>query len=102
MRRHRPILQTLRNVKPSEPVFVQDERRVARNRLESAFVSGWPKLRRLLDREIGLIGARPFALGLVPPDQFLVLAPRFAGRTRARSIIYNAPIARPDEAPAVT
>ena len=40
-------------------------------------------------------------LALVPPDQFLALAPRLAGRSGARSIIYNAAIARPDEAPAV-
>ena len=38
---------------------------------------------------------------LVPPDQFFALAPRLARRTGTRSIIYDAAIGRPDEAPAV-
>src|SRR5206468_6456559 len=76
---HRSILQTARDVKPPEPVFMRDERRVAGNPIKAALVSGWSKLWRLLHRKIGVINARPFALHLVPPDQFLAIAPRLAG-----------------------
>src|SRR5207302_9602916 len=86
-------------MKPAQPVLVQHEWRVPRNCLESGFVSGWPKLRRFFDWEIGLIVPGPFALGLIPPDQLLPIAPRLAGRAGARSIIYNTAVARPGEAP---
>src|SRR5438477_52339 len=59
------------------------------------------KLGRLVGHEIRNVDTAPFALLLVPPDQFLALAPGFAGRRRARSIIYDATISRPGEAPAV-
>src|SRR6266567_3645636 len=101
VRRHRAVLQTARNVKPAEPIFMQNEGSVAANPIEAALVSGWSKLWRLLQRKIGGINARPFALHLVPPDQFLAIAPRLAGRAGARSIIYDAPISRPREAPTV-
>src|SRR5205085_6768408 len=102
VRRHWSVLQTFRHMQPAEAVFVQDEGGVAGDRVESVLVSSWPKLRRFFDREIRLIVAGPFALRRVPPNQFLALTPGLTGRTRARSIIYNAAIARPDEAPAVT
>src|SRR6266850_7250813 len=99
MCRHRSVLQTARDVKPPEPVFMRDKRRVAGNPIKAALVSGWSKLWRLLHRKIGVINACPFTLHLVPPDQFLAFAPRFTGRAGARSIIYDASIARPGEAP---
>jgi len=80
---------------------MQNEGRVATNAVEAALVSGWSKLWRLLHGKIGVISARPFALRLIPPDQFLAIAPRLAGRAGARSIIYDAAIARPGEAPTV-
>src|SRR6266566_8269389 len=86
MCRHRSILQTARDIKPPEPVFMRDERRVAGNPIKAALVSGGSKLWRFLHRKIGIINASPFALRAVPPDQFLAIAPRFAGRTGARSI----------------
>src|SRR5438270_2953499 len=101
MRRHRPILQTLRNVEPAEPVFVQHERRVPGNCIKTALVSAWSKFRRLFWRKIGNVDTGPFALPLVPPNQFLALAPRLAGRFGARPIIYDTAVARPGEAPAV-
>src|SRR5438309_5212510 len=101
MRRHRPVLQTLRNVKPAESVFVQHERRVPRDCIESALVSGGAKFGRLFGRKIGNVDAGPFAFPLVPPDQFLALAPWLAGRFGARSIIYDAAIAPPGEAAAM-
>src|SRR4030095_3019907 len=68
MGRHRSILQTARDIKPAEAVFMQNEGSVARNRIKAALVSGWSKSWRLLYRKIGVISARPFALHLVPPD----------------------------------
>src|SRR6266446_7923106 len=85
VRRHRAVLQTARNVKPPEPIFMQNEGSVAANPIEAALISGWSKLWRLLHWKIRDINARPFALHLVPPDQFLAIAPRLAGRTGARS-----------------
>src|SRR6202022_4242577 len=82
--------------------FMQHERCVPRNRLESVLISGWSEPRRFFDREIRDVDAGPFSLPLVPPDQFLALAPRLAGRFGACSIIYNAAIGRPGKAPAVT
>src|SRR5882762_1563655 len=99
MCRHRPILQTLRNVQPAKSVFVQHERRVARDSRESGFVSSWAKPRRLIRDKIRDIDAGPLALPLVPPDQFLAIAPWLTGRFRAGSIIYNTAIGRPDEPP---
>src|SRR6266853_964022 len=90
VRRHRSILQTARDIKPAEAVFMQNEGSVAGNRIKAALVSDWAKLGRLLDRKIGVINARPSALHLVPPDQFLAIAPRFAGRTGAGSIVDDA------------
>src|SRR6266853_5924418 len=101
MCRHRSILQTARDIKPPEPVFMRDERRVAGNPIKAALVSGWSKRWGLLHRKIGSIDSGPFVLRPVPPDQFLALAPRLAGRAGTCSIIYDAAIARPGEAPTV-
>src|SRR6266403_4264414 len=43
VRRHRSILQTARDIKPAEAVFMQHEGSVARNRIEAVLVSGWSK-----------------------------------------------------------
>src|SRR2546423_4203035 len=101
MRRHRAVLQTLRHMQPAEPVFVQNEGGIAGNGVESGLISGRAKIGRFLDRKIGLIAARPFALRLIPPNQLFALAPWLARRAGARSIIYDASVARPGEAPAV-
>src|SRR5438309_6693831 len=102
VRWHRSILQTARNVKPPEAIFMQHEGRVTRDCIKPVLVSDWAKLGGLVGREIGDVDAGPFALGLVPPNQFLAVAPRRAGRAGARSIIYDAAVARPGEAPPVS
>src|SRR5581483_4029298 len=89
-------------MKPAKPVFMQNERRISGNRVEPVFVSARLIIRWLLQREIRLISAGPFPLSDVPPDKFLFLTPRPAIRRRARSIINDAAIARPGEAPTVT
>src|SRR5947207_4790591 len=80
---------------------MQDEWSVAGNRIQPIFISGRPKGRRLFNRKIRVIAAGPLILRLLPPDQFLALAPRLARRARARSVIYNASIAGPGEPPPV-
>src|SRR5437870_8531867 len=80
---------------------MQHERRVTRDCLKPVLSSDWAELGGLVGREIGDVDAGPFALGLVPPNQFLAVAPRRAGRAGARSIIYDAAVARPGEAPPV-
>ena len=100
--RHRPVLQTCRNMKPAESVFVQEKRRVAGDRVQTLLVAFRFETRALFQRKIGNVVSGPFFLRLIPPDQFLAFAPRFAIWTRARPIIDDAAIARPGEAPAVS
>src|SRR4029077_14042499 len=100
--RHRTVLQTFRHIQPGETIFVQNESRIAGNRVESGFVPGWSKLGRFFDGEIRVIETRPFTLCPVPPDQFLLLAPRFTRRRRARFIIYEAQTPRQGKPPAVS
>src|SRR5438132_12050654 len=57
--RHRSILQTARDVKPAEAVFMQHEGRIPANRLTAALVSGSPKSPRFLHRKLGVISSRP-------------------------------------------
>ena len=101
VRRYRSILQPARHIKPSESILMQDKCSIAANCIKTDLVSGWSKLWRFFHRKIGVIDARPFALRLIPPNQFLPVAPRFASRAGARSIIDDAAIARPGEAPTV-
>src|SRR5262249_11453585 len=102
MRWHRPVLQSSRDVYPREPIFVQDEGAIAWNGIESRFISGGSKLGRFTDGKIWLTESCPLALCLVPPNQLLVLAPRFTSWCRARPVVDDAPIPRPGEAPAMT
>src|SRR5206468_9837154 len=99
--RERAIVQAFGHVDPTESVLMQHEGRVARNRVQPFLLSRWSIIRRFSDRKIGDITSGPFALGLVPPDQFLTFAPRLAGWAGTCSIIYDAPIAGPGKAPAV-
>src|SRR5262249_59320800 len=99
VRRHRSILQTARHIQPPEAIFMQNKGSVAANSIKAPIISGWSKVRPLLHRKIWNIGTRPFGLHSIPPNQFLAIAPRFAGRGGARSVIYNAAITRPGEAP---
>ena len=79
VRRHRPVLQTFRDIKPAETVFVQNERRVAAesHRARFRFRSG-RKSGDFILLEIRDVDAGPFLFALVPPDEFL------ASRSTAR------------------
>src|SRR5205814_773286 len=53
MSRHRSILQTARNKKPAEAIFMQHEGRIAGNRIKPVLVSDWAKLGGFVGWEIG-------------------------------------------------
>src|SRR5438067_9454514 len=99
MRGKRAVLQSFGHVNPTQAVFVQDERRITRNCIES-FRS---YLRLVIGRfslhKSGNIDAGPFFR--VPPDQFFAFAPWMSVRPRAGTGINDSTIARPTEAPAV-
>src|SRR6266513_5108978 len=99
MRRERAILQTFRNIHPSQAVFVQDEGRVAALTIKTIFIPSWSIIGRFACLEIRNINAGP--LFRFPPDKLFAFAPRFTIRLRAGPIINDAAIAWPTEAPTV-
>src|SRR4029077_10415252 len=96
----RAILQTFWHVDPAQPVLVQDERRITRNRIEAFCAQLRLVIRSFAFHETGNINAGPFLR--VPPHEFFPFAPGTAAGTRATPVIDNPTIARPGEAPAVT
>jgi hypothetical protein len=59
MRWYRPILQTARDIKPPEAIFIQNKGSVAANCVETSLASGWPKLWGFVHRKIGVIVFSP-------------------------------------------
>src|SRR5581483_9863364 len=57
---------------------------------------------RLFGIEVGRILPRPLLLFLIPPDEFLALAPRLAVGTCRRPVVEDANIVGPGESPTVT
>jgi hypothetical protein len=68
VRRYRSILQTARDIKPPEAIFMQNKCSVAGDSVKPGLVSGWAELGGLVDREIWDVDTGPSALRLVPPD----------------------------------
>ena len=102
VRGHRAIFQPLGDVEPGEAVVVEHERGVApdgfqTDRAGRRRVAGRFRLGKIRHVETG-----PFAFFLVPPDELLALAPRFAIRLGAGAIVDDAAVTRPRETPAVT
>src|ERR1700732_31621 len=54
---------------------------------------------RLLPREVGNIEPGPTPGARVPPDVFLSLGPRLAGRVRGGAVVEDAPVAGPRKSP---
>src|SRR5437667_10459576 len=100
MSRQRSVLQTFWHIKPTQAVLVQDERRVTGNRVQSFCAYLRLVVGRFSFHESGNVYASPFFR--VPPHQFFLFAPGTAIRSRAGTIVDDAAIARPREAPAVT
>src|SRR6266516_5041966 len=100
MRRKRPILQTLWHVKPGQSVFMQNKGCIAGNRFEAFRARVRLVLRSLSLYETRDIDADPF-LG-IPPHQFFPFTPGTSVRSRTGTIVNDAAITRPREAPAMT
>ena len=100
MRGKRSVLQTFWHVNPAQAILMQDERRIARNCIETFGAYLGLVVGRLSLYKSGNIDSRPF-FG-VPPDQFFAFAPGMPVRPGAGAIINDPAIARPAEAPAVT
>ncbi len=81
------IVEPGRNPDPTEAVGVQDERLVSRE----CVVTFGARLRLVIGRlrgyEIGDIEAGPSMRGVVPPDEFFSVAPRFAVRPGGGAIV---------------
>src|SRR4029079_11953230 len=95
----RTVLQAVGYPDPSHPVRMHDERRIAAQPLVAR--AAWRRnvIRRLRAAEVRRIEAGPLAHGLVPPDEFLALAPRAPVGTRRGAVVEDAAIGRPREAP---
>src|SRR5437016_8169004 len=81
---------------------MHDERRVAGERFVAALRFAAARTRALRLGEIGHVVARPLLRLLVPPDQFLPLAPRLAVRRRGAAVVEDAPVERPGVSPAMS
>src|SRR5437870_9232149 len=80
---------------------MHDERRVAGQGLVAVFLRVAGVVGALLFREVGDVVAHPLPFRLVPPDEFLPLAPRLPVGRGGATVVEDAPIARPGVAPAV-
>src|SRR5438067_2182127 len=81
---------------------MHDEGFVPGNRLHAvAVVQITFVIGRLVELEIGSIGAGPLFLFSVPPDQGFALAPGLPVRARRRAVIKNARVFRPRKSPAM-
>src|SRR5205085_5282828 len=100
--RQRAILQSRRNPDPYHAVGMHDEWRVARQRVVAAFLFVAPIIGPLRFREIGNVVAAPLPFCLVPPNEFLPLAPRCAVGTRRAAVVENPSIERPGVAPSMS
>src|SRR5262249_20886333 len=103
MGRQRTVFQSARNVQPADAIWVQRKwpRTTERRDSESNIQFGWSSGSKVF-LVIRIVEPRPVFVCLVPPDQFLALAPRFSIRTRRCAVINDAAIVRPREPPAVT
>src|SRR4029079_5777388 len=102
MCRQRTVLQAVGYPDPSHPVRMHDEWRIAAQALVARAAWRRHAIRRLGAAEVRRIEAGPLAHGLVPPDEFLALAPWTPVGTRRGAVVEDAPIGRPREAPAMT
>ena len=96
----RSVLQTFWYVNPAQAVFMQNERRITRNCIEAFGAYLRLEVGRFSFHKAGNVYAGPFFR--VPPHQFFPFAPWMSIRPRTGAVIYDASIARPCEAPAMT
>src|SRR5579872_1401498 len=102
MRRQRTILQSARHVQPANSVRMQRKGSRAAESIGSMTVLQIRgHIRSHLLVVIGMIKAGPLLLVLIPPDKFLPFAPRLAVRARRGTVVNDAAVIRPCEAPSM-
>ncbi len=87
MRREGTVVQACRYPDPTEPIGMQDEWLVSRERIIAFGAGFWLVIGRFGGDKIGNIQASPPSRVRIPPDQLLSLAPRRfkpSGRAEAR------------------
>src|SRR6202022_2607344 len=99
MRGKRPVSEPARSKQPSATVRFEDERIRAGGPVQPDALLIGRRIGGLLYREIRDVDPRPGARTGVPPDVFLSLGPRLAGRVRGGAVVVHAPVAGPGEAP---
>src|SRR5579875_2667458 len=99
VRWQRPILHPLWREEPAPAIRLHNEGIAARNSVHARRV-GWRRIvGSLVQREIGNVVARPLFLFRVPPDVLLALRPGAALRIRRCTVVEDAPVGGPGEAP---
>src|SRR5688572_18687289 len=81
---------------------MHDERRVATERFISTCSGLTAMIRRLPAREVGDVMSHPLTFRFIPPDECLLLAPRFSIRISRRAVVQNPAVERPRVSPAVS
>src|SRR5207244_4546807 len=93
---------TRRHPEPADAVEMHDERRVAAKRFVAAFLLIALRIGTLRLCEVGNVVAAPLPFRVVPPHEFLPLAPRRSVRRGGAAVVEDAPIERPGVSPSVT
>src|ERR1700737_3799931 len=99
MRRKRTVSEPAWGKQPSATVGFEDERIRAGVPVQPTALLIGRRIGGLCHREIRDVDPRPGARTGVPPDVFLSLRPRLAGRVRGRAVVEHAPVTGPGEAP---
>src|ERR1700736_2772491 len=99
MRGKRTVPEPARGKQPSATVRFEDERIRAGVPVQPDALVIRRCIGGLLYREIRDVDPRPGARAGVPPDVFLSLGPRLAGRIRGGAVVVHAPVAGPRVAP---
>src|SRR5438105_9384268 len=99
MRREWTVFQSFWHIEPTQAILMQDERRVAWNRIESFRADLRLVIGSFSLYKPGNVNTGPFFR--IPPHKFLPFAPRLAVRSGTGAVVNNSAIARPCESPTV-
>src|SRR6266481_5223724 len=100
--RQRSIIQSGGNPNPPEAIRMQDKGLVAGKRRITLSVRRWHVVWRLCLSEVRRIEPSPLFPAVIPPHEFLALAPWRAVRTGGGAIVDNATVGGPGESPTLT
>src|SRR5579864_5483685 len=102
VRWQRTVGQSLRRENPASPIRVQDKRFISGESLITLRVFRRLIIRRFRPREVRDVQPGPLFVLLIPPNEFLALAPRLPIRTGRGAVIEDAAVRRPGKAPAMS